>query len=82
MARFGKLGMLAGARSLAKRNAEKVHQGIDKVADAVRGRVGSKHSGKVDKGADLAKKVITGTSEDQRHPQESTPDRSDAAAHP
>lgn len=64
MARFGKLAMLSGARSLAKRNSAKVHQGIDKMADAVRSRIGEQHAGKIDKGANFAKKVSTGSADD------------------
>ncbi len=61
MGKFGKLAMLSTARKAARRNAGPVHEGIDKVAAMVRGRLGTQHADKVDKGASFAKKAITGT---------------------
>jgi hypothetical protein len=61
MGKFGKLAMLSTARKAARRNAGQVHEGIDRVASTVRGRIGTRHADKVDKGASLAKRVITGT---------------------
>jgi hypothetical protein len=66
MARIGKLAMLSGARRLAKANAGKVHSGIDKLAGAVKDRVGRRHEDEVDRGASWTKKALTGTDEHGR----------------
>ena len=62
MLKLGKLTLLTAARNQAKRHPGPVHTGIDKVASAVRSKISDRHAGKVDKGASLAKKVITGRS--------------------
>lgn len=58
---LSKLSALTAGRRLAAKNAPTVHKGIDSIASAVKGRVGHQHGGKVDTGASLAKRVITGT---------------------
>lgn len=62
-----KLSALTAGRRLAVKNAPTVHKGIDTIASAVKGRVGHQHRGKVDTGASLAKRALTGT--DQPHPE-------------
>lgn len=65
--RFGKLAALAGARRLARSNAPAVHRGIDGAARAVKGRLGSRHSSKVDGISRMAKKALTGSESSPDH---------------
>jgi hypothetical protein len=46
------------ARDLAVEHGDKIDDGIDKVADAVDGKTGGKHTDKVDKAADTAKGLV------------------------
>jgi hypothetical protein len=61
MGTFGKLAMLGSARKAAKRNPGPVHRGIDSVASLLKGRLGARHAGTIDKGVSFAKRAATGT---------------------
>ena len=62
MGLLGKLSALTAGRKLAAKNAPTVHKGVDSVASTVSDRVPTQHRSKVQKGASLVKKVLTGSS--------------------
>jgi L-2-hydroxyglutarate oxidase LhgO len=66
MGLMSKFAAVSGGRKVAKNNAGTVHRGIDKAAQAVKGRLGRQHEAKVDTGASWAKKLLTGS--DRREP--------------
>jgi hypothetical protein len=68
MGTFGKLAMLGSARKAAKQNASSVHGGIDKVASALKGALGTRHAATIDKGSSLLKKAATGTDQPTGNP--------------
>ena len=46
------------AKELAAEHSEKIEGGIDKVADVVDDKTGHKHSDKIEKGAEAARKAL------------------------
>lgn len=46
------------AKELAAEHSDKVEDGIDKVADLVDDKTGHKHSDKIDKGVEAARKAL------------------------
>lgn len=62
MGLLSKMSVVGAGRRLAKSNAPTVHKGIDTVTSAVKGRLPARHHGKVDTGASLTKRALTGRS--------------------
>jgi len=60
MGLLSKLSAVTAGRRLAKKHAPAVHKGVDSVASAVKGQVPERHRGKVDTGASLTKRALTG----------------------
>ena len=58
------MGILDKLKSLVGGNADKVEEGIDKVADVAKDRVGEEHADKVDAAADKAKDVVEDLAEE------------------
>lgn len=52
------MGILDKLKSLVGGNADKVEEGIDKVADAAKDHVGEEHADKIDTAAEKAKDVV------------------------
>jgi hypothetical protein len=62
MGLLSKMSLVGAGRRVAKNNAPAVHRGIDTVTSAVKGRLPARHHGKVDTGASLTKRALTGRS--------------------
>jgi hypothetical protein len=60
MALLTRASALLGARRFAGRHPGPIHGAVDKLAGLLRGRVPERHAGKVDKGASLTKRALTG----------------------
>ncbi len=54
------MGFLDKAKGLLGQHADKVEDAIDKVADVVDDKTGSKYSEKIEKGAETAKGLVDG----------------------
>ena len=52
------MGLFDKVKGLAGKNADKVSDAIDKVADVVDEKTGGKYADKVDKGAEAAKGLV------------------------
>lgn len=52
------MGILDKIKNLIAGRQDQVKSGIDKASDAVEGRVGAKHAGKVDQAAEKAKDAV------------------------
>ena len=62
MGLFSKLSLVGAGRRMAKSNAPAVHDGIDKLTSAVKGHLPARHHAKVDTGASITKRALTGRS--------------------
>lgn len=62
MGLLSKMSLVGAGRRLAKRNAPTVHKGVDTVTSGVKDHLPARHHGKVDAGASLTKRALTGRS--------------------
>ncbi len=62
MGLLNKMSVVGAGRRMAKNHAPTVHKGVDTVTSAVKDHIPARHHGKVDTGASITKRVLTGRS--------------------